>query len=269
MPNTLHCKVVGQYQPHRPDIVMLHGFLGQHRDWLQVIQPWQHQYRFILVDLPGHGLSRVEYNTDNGFEHAHQSLVNTLQQLNVGRYQLLGYSLGGRLAMYHALQQPCGLESLLLESCHPGVASVRIKLKRDAWEKQWQQRLLQQSTEVTLNKWYQQAVFASLTRVQRQQQIQRKLLNPNKTQWARALGSLSLRKQPNLWQIGQQTDLRVHYIVGANDPRYATLARKMLRSSPTAKITIVRNAGHNIHFTAPHAWQHHFEQWLKLGFTHA
>lgn len=97
-------------------LVLLHGLLGDSGDWQPVIDRLP-AIRCIALDLPGHGQHSALNVSD--FEQSHQWLVAELASRNIERYLLAGYSLGGRLALYHASREPAGLRGLLLEKLPP------------------------------------------------------------------------------------------------------------------------------------------------------
>jgi 2-succinyl-6-hydroxy-2,4-cyclohexadiene-1-carboxylate synthase len=73
----------------------------------------------LYLDLPGHGGSA--HLSVSGFEAVNALLESTLISYNILNYWLVGYSLGGRIAMFHAAQQPPGLCGLIVEGGHPGL----------------------------------------------------------------------------------------------------------------------------------------------------
>jgi pimeloyl-ACP methyl ester carboxylesterase len=72
----------------------------------------------LYLDLPGHGGSA--HLSVSGFEAVNALLESTLISYNILNYWLVGYSLGGRIAMFHAAQQPPGLCGLIVEGGHRG-----------------------------------------------------------------------------------------------------------------------------------------------------
>lgn len=100
-------------------LVMLHGLLGDQQDWQALGEALEQALpgvRCLALNLPGHGQPTVP--AVGSFADFHDWLGDTLAEAGVVRYGLLGYSLGGRLALYHASQRPAGLEALWLESAH-------------------------------------------------------------------------------------------------------------------------------------------------------
>lgn len=116
---TLACRKLSPHpqSPAREDtgpwLVWLHGLLGSGQDWLPVAELCG-DTPSLLIDLPGHGNS-VSLTT-GGFEDISRQLTETLQANGIHEYWLAGYSLGGRIAMYHAcFGNPVGLQGLLVE----------------------------------------------------------------------------------------------------------------------------------------------------------
>jgi 2-succinyl-6-hydroxy-2,4-cyclohexadiene-1-carboxylate synthase len=64
-----------------------------------------------------------------GFDEMSALLDPTLISYNILNYWLVGYSLGGRIAMFHACQQPKGLCGLIVEGGHPGLQDADARLR--------------------------------------------------------------------------------------------------------------------------------------------
>ena len=90
-------------KPGYPWLVFLHGFSGDCREW-QGVGERLCDYPRLYLDLPGHGGSRNLGVT--GFDEMSALLTRTLISYNILKFWLVGYSLGGRIAMCQACQQP-------------------------------------------------------------------------------------------------------------------------------------------------------------------
>ncbi|WP_328585799.1 2-succinyl-6-hydroxy-2,4-cyclohexadiene-1-carboxylate synthase [Photobacterium aquimaris] len=214
------------------------------------------------MDLPGHGLSafvNADMTTeaiDGGFEAIHQALTATLVQRGVEDYVLIGYSMGARLAMYHVCALASHLTSstdsprlikLLLEGGHFGLA-VADREPRYVHDQRWVARFAQQPLVDVLHDWYQQPVFASLTLEQRQALVAKRSDNLG-SGIAQMMLATSLAKQPQLLPQLQQLAVPIHYLCGADDTKFCQLA-----STSGLKVTVIENAGHNIHIEQPTAF---------------
>ncbi|TVU91847.1 2-succinyl-6-hydroxy-2,4-cyclohexadiene-1-carboxylate synthase [Vreelandella titanicae] len=243
-------------QTQAPTLVLLHGLLGDRQDWSEVIAGLE-GIHCLALDLPGHGQSQHEQV--GSFEAFHHWLGDALITHGVRRYCLLGYSLGGRLALYHASLQPPGLEALWLESAHPGLPASE-RPGRIAHDERWALRFEQEPLEDVLIDWYQQPVFADLTDVQRSRQMQRRLANHGPAV-ANMLRSTSLGHQPSLWSWLENTLLPVSYFSGQRDAKFHTLATHLATMAPRLR-HIALNGGHNLHVEQPEAFSQQLNAWL-------
>jgi pimeloyl-ACP methyl ester carboxylesterase/uncharacterized membrane protein HdeD (DUF308 family) len=100
-----------------PVMVLLHGINSDAKDWRQVIDTIGDGYRFIAVDLLGFGESPKPTDIDyDANEHA-QVLDQTLDSIGVDRpFLLVGYSLGGDIAIRYAAHHPRRVRRLFLLS---------------------------------------------------------------------------------------------------------------------------------------------------------
>src|SRR2546430_16053933 len=87
-------------------LVMLHGFTGSAAGWGSHLDTLAaYGWRVIALDLPGHGRSDAPGDPQRyAIEHCRQDILAALQSSGVsqGEAVLLGYSMGGRIALYTA-----------------------------------------------------------------------------------------------------------------------------------------------------------------------
>lgn len=238
-------------------LVLLHGLLGDANDWQPVIDrlPGHH---CIALDLPGHG-QHHELRV-NDFEQSHQWLCRELASRGIEHYLLVGYSLGGRLALYHASREPAGLSGLLLENCHPGLPAVE-RAARIAHDESWAERFEHEPLADVLEDWYRQGVFADLDEAARARQIARRLGNDGKAV-AAMLRATSLGKQPNLAPWLAQGTLPVTWVSGKRDHKFHQLA--CLMASQHRKINHLElDGGHNLHAHQPEAFARLLAEWVN------
>ncbi|MEL9081799.1 alpha/beta fold hydrolase, partial [Escherichia coli] len=86
-------------KPGLPWLVFLHGFSGDCHEWQEVGEVFA-DYSRLYVDLPGHGGSAAI--SVDGFDDVTDLLRKTLVSYNILNFWLVGYSLGGRVAMMAA-----------------------------------------------------------------------------------------------------------------------------------------------------------------------
>jgi len=227
----------------RPWLVFVHGFLGSAADW-QSLMPYFTDWPCLLVDLPGHAGSSA--TTAAGFADVSQRLTSTLQQLNIHDHWLIGYSLGGRVSLYHATYgNTAGLCGVMVEGAHPGLNSLRDRQSRRHHDQLWATRFRFQPLEQVLQLWYQQPVFADLSDLQRQALIDLRR-NNSARRVAAMLVATSLAVQPDLRQRVSRLPLPVTWLCGSEDHKFISLVQQA-----GFPLRIIANAGHNAHRANP------------------
>lgn len=79
-------------------LVLVHGFLGAKEIFDDVIEDFTTRYDVIAVDLPGHGLSKLEKESYSVYDYA-KAVADVLQHEAVTEATWLGHSLGGYIAL--------------------------------------------------------------------------------------------------------------------------------------------------------------------------
>lgn len=229
-----------------PCLVWLHGFLGSQQEW-EIVSEHFTDWPQLRVDLPGHGKS-ADITAAN-FAQVDKLLRDTLISYNILNYWTIGYSLGGRVAMYHACQgENTGLRGLVVEGSHPGLVDENARRERQANDHLWAQRLRTGPLKDVLHDWYQQTVFQSLSDEQRSALIAVRSQN-NALTLATLLEATSLGNQPDLQAALKQLPLPFYYLCGERDEKFRAVAHS-LGLSPH----LITAAGHNAHRENPAAF---------------
>lgn len=228
-------------------IVFLHGLLGSQQDWANIVTLLQKypKIRPLTLDLPYHGLSQSV--ACQNFEQARCLLDQTLTNL-VGEqpFILVGYSLGGRIALDYALHSSNPyLEKVLLEGANVGLINEKEKVLRYQNDCFWAKRFKEEPIQTVLNDWYHQSVFATLSAEQRVTLIQTRAKNDGKA-IAKMLVATSLSKQAFLLPTPANPIL---FLIGDKDQKFRQMAE-----SYQLHYQLVPNAGHNGHWENPQAF---------------
>ena len=241
--------------PARPAILFLHGFLGSGADWTGTISALERRFFCLAPDLPGHGRSIGLPPRAYAFEPAAESLIELLDGQEISSVTLVGYSMGGRLALYLALRHPERCSGLFLESASPGIESAADRLARRRADDELAKRLESGDFEGFLRGWYDQPLFASL---ERDEALLRKTIEARQRndpeELARSLRGMGTGSMPPLW--GELTGLRVPALAAAGvlDEKFAGISHRMARMSPLVRTVLVPEAGHNVRAEAPDAY---------------
>jgi pimeloyl-ACP methyl ester carboxylesterase/uncharacterized membrane protein HdeD (DUF308 family) len=100
-----------------PIVVLLHGLNSDATDWQPVIDDFPMDYRIIAVDLLGYGESPKPVDIDYSCADHVAAIHNTLAKLDLDdQFLLVGYSLGGDIALNYAATHPAQVRRLFMLS---------------------------------------------------------------------------------------------------------------------------------------------------------
>jgi len=100
-----------------PPLVLLHGLFGSARNWGAVQKALAAEYRVVALDLRNHGASA--HAPGMGYAAQAEDVAETLAALGIKNAALLGHSMGGKVAMMLALQEPAFVERLIVADIAP------------------------------------------------------------------------------------------------------------------------------------------------------
>jgi len=229
--------------------------MGSSADWLDVTSALKDRFRCIAPDLPGHGASLGLPSGSYSFEGAARAVIRTLDALGVGRATIVGYSMGGRLALYLALRHPERCAALFLESASPGLEDAAEREARRRSDEEKATRLESGDLEQFLRGWYSQPLFASLARREGifEEMIEARRGN-DAVELARALRGMGTGTQPSLWGELPGLVAPAVAVAGELDEKFVALSRRMAAASPNVRAALVPGAGHNTRAEAPEAY---------------
>ena len=81
----------------RPPVVFLHGFAGDHETWIGQLIGLETRRRLVAFDLPGHGAA-LDWPKVGHAGIAAEAVIGSLDGLGIGRFHLVGHSMGGATA---------------------------------------------------------------------------------------------------------------------------------------------------------------------------
>ena len=229
-------------------IVYLHGFMGRSEDWGLVLEKIGAAYNYITFDLPGHARSPIK--TDCSLDKTAWEIEQRLEGVKRRDIHLVGYSMGGRIALYYTLRYPHRVKSLVLESASPGLEDIAEREARRIADRAAAKKL-RKDFSAFLTEWYDQPLFAGLKKRTAFPELLKRRLNNDPEELATALQKLSVASQPNLWPHLKELTCPVMLICGALDEKYMRISEEMLKINPAFKRQVITGCGHNVHFENP------------------
>jgi 2-succinyl-6-hydroxy-2,4-cyclohexadiene-1-carboxylate synthase len=245
--------------PLLPPLLLLHGWMGNCADYLEIIEVLKSRYYCIAIDLPGHGKTEViEGDISYGFIHTATGIIQLLDSLGIGRTSIAGYSFGGRLALYLALEFPDRFDRVILESASPGLNSEIDRHARIIQDWQIIDRLETDNFANFVRYWYRQPIFSEIDRhPDFNKLIQRRIETNQPDNLIKSLVYSGLGMQPYLGDSLKVHTQPISLIVGELDRKFVDIGRAMAQSCPATTLTIIPNCSHNVHFQQPQAWIQH------------
>lgn len=250
--------VVADHPPQREErvpLLLLHGFTGDRtsfdgRDGL--VATLGRDRRVLVPDLPGHGDTEIAGAPCTLARTA--DLVRTLlAALGVTRAAVLGYSMGGRLALQLTLSSAAVVERLVLVSASAGLPSETERSARRRQDEDLAQFIEERPMAEFVERWEGLPLFATervlsdAVRAARRQQR----LRARPAGLAASLRSMGTGAQAWLGSRLGELSMPVLVMAGALDQKFAGIARELAPGVPNGALAVVDGAGHAVHLEQP------------------
>ena len=213
-------------------LFMLHGAVGHFSDW-----------HFFSKLLDGYDFNAVDLyaKSDEGFDSCAERLNSSASLGDV----LIGYSMGGRLALHSLVHPSSKWSRAVIISAHPGLIEERKKSQRRDSDLRWVE-LLKADFDFFLQKWAQQPVFGGH---EMPLEKSRKSLSPEKIK--RCFTSWSLGNQRNLSIELENLQIPVLWITGEKDTKFTEIAKKVTNRMPDCHLEVIPESGHRCPWEQP------------------
>jgi 2-succinyl-6-hydroxy-2,4-cyclohexadiene-1-carboxylate synthase len=248
-------------------LVLLHGFTGSTESWAAHRPIFATYYRTIVVDLLGHGQTEAPTDPDRyTIEQSASDLAGLLTTIASGPINLLGYSMGGRLALYFALHYPYLVQRLILESASPGLPDVTSQQERVRSDEQLANAIETQGMVAFVERWEALPLFATQHALPAdvQTMLHEQRLRNRPHGLANSLRGMGTGAQPSLWEQLPGLSVSTLLLAGALDEKFKIIAEQMATYLPKATVAIVPDAGHTIHLEQPQAFQTQVINFLQV-----
>jgi 2-succinyl-6-hydroxy-2,4-cyclohexadiene-1-carboxylate synthase len=211
---------------------LLHGFAGDPSVWDEVIAAWQLPQKPRTIALPGHGGGPVQPTWEANLA----AVATQIGDCSV----IVGYSLGARVALGLVIAKHCTKGVLI--GANPGLDESERAARR-ASDAAWAQLLRDKGVGAFDTEWVAQPLFASQSNIDPQKRAARRSrrMRLEAEQLARSLEVMGVADMPDYrGELPAHRD-QIALIAGADDAKYAALARSM----PAASVELIRNCGHD------------------------
>lgn len=223
-------------------VLFLHGFLGCKEDWGNVIARLDEKLSAISIDLPGHGANLPDDDNSYNMNDCAKSIISLLDEHDLSGVHLVGYSMGGRLALYMTVRYPEQFSRIVLESASPGLRTELERMERIKHDKEVINRLQNQPLEEFLNNWYEQPLFSDLPET-----IMSRRMSNSTSGLSMSLIGMGTGAQPSLWESLFEISNPLLLIAGAADEKFSKIGKQMADLCPAASLSIIEDSKHLVH----------------------
>jgi len=247
----LNYEVIGEGTP----VTVLHGFTQSWRSWHEVISHMPDGWRWVVPDLRGHGDTHVRPGGPHTMEACTADLMMLWDHLGISRTHLVGYSMGGRLALHVAATHPERILSLLTIGAHAGLEEEAREGRRRG-DEALAQRIETDGLEAFVNYWSSLPMFAGLERRGPSfvAQVRAERMNNRAAGLAESLRGMGAGAMRPVWNEMERVRCPCTFVAGQLDHGYVASARRLAASVTDARVVVVQRAGHTVHQERPDAF---------------
>jgi 2-succinyl-6-hydroxy-2,4-cyclohexadiene-1-carboxylate synthase len=232
-----------------PAVTFLHGFTQRGASWEELWSLLPGGRRLVGVDLPGHGDS-----PDGGatLPDATAALARTWDALGIECSALVGYSLGGRLALFAATELPDRVTHLITIGAHAGFEGETRRRRLES-DEALAQRIEADGVGWFASYWAGLPMFAGLhargpERVAAYDRARRANRVSGLTASLRGMGGAA---EPPFWDRVPRITAPALLLAGERDEAYIEHATRLRSVLPGSRLGIVPGAGHSAHLEQP------------------
>lgn len=249
-------------------VILLHGFTGDGTTMGGLAQRLETDAEVVVPDLVGHGRScspadEEDYSVDAMAAH----IAAIGEGFASSSFHLVGYSMGGRVALTLACRRPELLGSLTLIGASAGLSSDIERADRRESDHALAESIERDGLETFVDNWMANPLFATQARLGDEflaaSRAQR--LRSSEAGLARSLRAAGTGVMTPLHDDLGGCIVPTVFVVGAQDPKFAWIAVDLAARMPKADIAVIDDAGHAAHLEQPDAVTAVIRKQMGLG----
>lgn len=249
-------------------LLLLHGFTGDKSTWYPFISNWEKGNQLILLDIIGHGKTDCPNETKvYDIHNVARHIAEILEQLHINKVNLLGYSMGGRLALAFSILYPHKVNKLILESASPGLEGELERKERRIQDNLLGDYIKKEGIKKFVEKWENIPLFASqkCLPIEQQDNIRKKRLLNSVIGLVNSLKGMGTGAQPSWWDQLLSLPEYVLVITGELDEKFCQIASRMTKKNNYIQWISIENSGHAIHVEKPEIFDTIVREFLSDG----
>jgi 2-succinyl-6-hydroxy-2,4-cyclohexadiene-1-carboxylate synthase len=222
-------------------VVFLHGFAATARHWDRVVDA-----------LPAGRFTPIPLNVTDADPLSAEGVTRLVRESTEDPFVLVGYSMGGRLALHTALCIPERLTRLILISTGAGIEDDGERAARAAADEALAEEIERSSISSFIERWRAVPLFARDPNwVHAEVAADERRCTP--AQLAASLRALGPGTIAPMWERLHELSMPVAVLAGEEDAVYADLGRRLASAISDARFQCVPGAGHRVALQAPRA----------------
>lgn len=238
----LYYQTIGAGQP----LIILHGLFGSSDNWRSIAKQLATQAQVITVDLRNHG--RSPHSSEQTYALMVDDLAELFERLKLGKVDIIGHSIGGKVAMAFSQRHPQWLRKLVVVDIaprqysdeHSGIFEALLTLNLSLYTSRNE---VDNALKVALpNKAVRQFLLMNLS------------LNGEQLSWRINLQALYANYSQLLEAVCEDETIMIpsHFISGGQSDHIRDDDEDLIRTCfPYAEIVTIEQAGHWVHAEAP------------------
>ena len=236
-------------------VTLLHGFTQSGRSWRELISKVPAGWMWIVPDLRGHGETQVCQGAECTMAACTEDLVKLWDALGVEKSHVVGYSMGGRLALHLAATKQDRLLSIVTVGAHAGLEEDAREGRRRG-DEALAERIERDGIEAFANYWGSLPLFAGLERrgPNYLAEVHAERMRNHVAGLACSLRGMGAGVMQPVWDELAQVTIPCTFVAGQLDHGYVASARRLAATAPNGRYEIVQRAGHPVHQVRPDAF---------------
>jgi len=234
-------------------LVVVHGFGGSGLDAEILKAHLPAGLSIFAPDLPGHGRSQIPAPDVDGLEHSLGILDALIDRAGIATFDLLGYSMGGRVALRWAQRRPQGLRRLILVGATAGLEAEESRSERRGWDQEMATLARTMPPGEFADMWAQLPLMQSQISVpepwRSRMRARRRENRGEGLAWA--METLGSGTMPHIWDRLESIAAPTLIVAGESDSRYREIASRLSAGIPQNEVSIISGAGHAPHVEQP------------------